>query len=304
MDGGRGTSRERSRRPVGSEAERRGSRRHGPGRALQDALYRAVRWVVGHVRTLTGALGLFLGAGLVVSAAALALFAWIAHAVLGDVTRDVDSAVVGFMRENRAPAWDRLALAGAALGSGVAMWIVLITGTLLLWRSRHHFSVLLLWIALLGGRVLNEELKATFGRDRPSPEGWDLELLGNPLGFPTSSSFPSGHATTALVVYGTIAYLVARLESTRAQRRWTLAGAAALILFIGWSRLYLRVHYLSDVAAGYVAGLAWVTLVAMAIEVVRHFATFRPDLADEEEDIEKGVEPVPLRAAHTGVRVR
>jgi undecaprenyl-diphosphatase len=247
---------------------------------------------VGHVRTLTGALGLFLGVGLAVSAAALALFAWISRAVLGAAAREADAAVVEFMRANQAPVWDGLALAGAALGSGVAMWVVLIIGTVLLWRSRHHYSVLLLWVALLGGRVLNHQLKVTFGRERPSPDGWDLELLGNPIAFPTSFSFPSGHATTALVVYGTIAYLVARLEPTRRQRRWTLGGAATLILFIGWSRIYLGVHYLSDVIAGYLSGLAWVTLVAMAIEVIRHFATFRPDVAEEEKDIEKGAEPV------------
>lgn len=279
-------------------ADRRRRPREGATGAVQDALYAAMRWVEGHVRTLTGALGLFLGIGLALSAAALALFAWIATAVLGGMTQTVDMTVVEFMHSNQFAALDWLALAGAGLGSGVAMWIALGLGTILLWRGRHHFSVLLLWIALVGGRVLNHELKAVFARDRPEPVDWEVEVLGSAIDFPTSFSFPSGHATTALVVYGTLAYLVARLEPTPRQRRWTLLGAAALILLIGWSRMYMGVHYLSDVVAGYLTGFAWITLVALAIEIIRHFATWKPEVAEEEQDIEKGVEPLREALRH------
>lgn len=272
--------------------DRRSAERTGAIAAVQDVIYGAIRWLVGHVRTLIGALGVFLGVALFLSAAALALFAWVAHAMLAGVTTRFDEGVVAFMRDHHAPVWDWLALAGAGLGSGVAVWIALIIGTVLLWRGRHHYSVLLLWVSLLGGRVLNHEMKAAFARDRPDPVDWDVSLFGNPVSFPESFSFPSGHATTALVVFGTIAYLVARLEPTRRQRRWTLASAAALILLIGWSRVYMGVHYPSDVLAGYLSGTVWVALVAMAVEVIRHFATFRPEIAEEERDIEKGVEPV------------
>lgn len=281
-----------------TSADRRSTRRGGLTGIFQDAVYGAVRWLVGHVRTLTGALGLFLGGALALSAAALALFAWIANAMIGGATQAFDQSVVDFMRANQATVWDWFALAGAGLGSGVAMWVVLIIGTVLLWRSRHHFSVLLLWAALLGGRVLNHELKVAFERGRPEPVDWEMEVFGNAIDFPTSYSFPSGHATTALVVYGTIAYLVARLEPTARQRRWTLGGALALILLIGWSRVYMGVHYLSDVVAGYLTGFAWVTLVALSIEVIRHFATWRPEVAEEEADIEKGVEPVREALRH------
>lgn len=278
--------------------ERRGSDRTGPAAAIQDVIYDTIRWLVGHVRTLTGALGAYLGAGLLLAAAALGLFAWIAHAVLGGATARFDEAVVAFLRDHHAPVWDWLALAGAGLGSGVAVWIALIVGTLLLWRGRYHYSVLLLWVSLLGGRVLNHEMKVAFERDRPEPVDWDVSVFGNPVSFPESFSFPSGHATTALVVFGTMAYLVARLEPTPRQRRWTLAVAAALILLIGWSRVYMGVHYPSDVIAGYLSGIVWVSLVALAIEVIRHFATFRPEIAREERDIEKGVEPVREALRH------
>lgn len=283
-------------RPV---AERRTRERGRFLNAIQDALYGSIRWLTGHVRSVWTALGLFLAGGLAISAAALALFAWIAAAMAGGATQRFDQAVVDLMRANAAPVWDWLALAGAGLGSGMAMWVVLIVGTVLLWRGRHHISVLLLWLSLVGGRVLNAELKATFARSRPEPIDWEVDVFGRSIGFPDSFSFPSGHATTAMVVFGTVAYLVARLEPTARQRRWTLAGAAALILLIGWSRVYMGVHYPSDVVAGYLAGLLWATLVVLAIEVVRHFATFQPELAEEEEDVEKGVEPL-REAMHPG----
>lgn len=296
-----GSSRGSGRPSPGAPApgERRTRKRGGLLTSLQDAIFGAVRWLTGHVRSVWTALGLFLGGGLILSAAALAFFSWIASAMAGGATQRFDQSVVELMRRNAAPLWDWLALAGAGLGSGIAMWVVLIIGTVLLWRSRHHFSVLLLWVSFLGGRVLNEELKATFARSRPEPIDWEVEVFGRSVGFPESFSFPSGHATTAMVVFGTVAYLIARLEPTARQRRWTLGGAAALIVLVGWSRVYMGVHYPSDVVAGYLAGFLWATLVVLAIEVVRHFATFRPELAAEEKDVEKGVEPL-REAAHPG----
>lgn len=278
-------------RSVRTGGERR-ARRRGLWNRLADPVYHTIRWLARRFRSLPAALGLFLGLGLAFSAAALALFGWIARRVASGATQRFDQAVVDAVRANAAPIWDWLALAGAALGSGVALWIVLILGTILLWWSRHHWSVLLLWVALLGGRVLNHELKALFARNRPDAVEWDLQVFGRAISFPTSFSFPSGHATTAMVMFGTVAYLVARLESTRRQRRWTLGLAAGLILLIGLSRIYLGVHYPSDVLAGYLSGLAWATLAALGIEVVRHFAVWQPEVAAEEKDVEEGFEPI------------
>jgi undecaprenyl-diphosphatase len=272
--------------------ERRSVRRRGPGGVAGDVLYGVIRWIGSHVRGLHAALGVYLLGSLVAVAVGLGLFVWIAYGVMGGATQRFDQAVVDFVRANAAPVWDWLGLAGAALGSGVAMWVVLILGTLWLWRSRHHYSVLLLWVALLGGRVLNHELKVAFGRPRPEPIDWQFEVFGRAIDFPTTLSFPSGHATTAMVMFGTIAYLVVRLEHTRTQRRWTLAAAALLILLIGLSRIYLGVHYPSDVIAGYLSGLAWATLVALGIEVLRYFRSREPGIADEERDLERGVEPI------------
>lgn len=187
---------------------------------------------------------------------------------------------------------DGLAVAGAVLGSGTAAWVVLGVATLAFLRTRHLLSALLLWGAVLGARFLNAELKALFGRPRPPADGWKLTVLGREVGFPTSDSFPSGHAVTSVVVFGTLAYLIVRLEPTVRLRRATLAAAAGLILLIGLSRVWLGVHYPSDVLAGWLAGLVWATAAAFSIEVVRYFVDREPEAARAERDLERGLRPI------------
>jgi len=113
------------------------------------------------------------------------------------------------------------------------------------WRSFTIWTV-----AIVGGVVLDEVLKLAFRRARPDVAS---EFISS-----HSWSFPSGHAMNSLVTYAMLAYLL-RDYVTSARARIAIAiGAAILIVAIGFSRLYLGVHYLSDVTAGYLAGGAWV----------------------------------------------
>ncbi|HEX2190021.1 MAG TPA: phosphatase PAP2 family protein [Longimicrobiaceae bacterium] len=284
--------------PFAGPERRAGSRRGVLEHPLMDAVYATLRWIRGHVRGFYAAVGLFLVAGLALSAAAIGLFALLATRMAGGATQRFDEAVVRGLQGWKAPWLDALALMGAALGSGAAAWVVIGAGTLYFWRSRHPYSLALLWISLLGGRVLNRLLKEAFGRPRPALVEGDLVLLGYEVGFPTSGSFPSGHALTSVVIYGTLAYLVARLEPTPRMRRWTLAGAAVLVLGIGFSRLYLAVHYPSDVLAGYLAGFVWATTCALGVEAVRYFSDRKPEAREAEADLERGIRP--LREAVEG----
>ena len=272
--------------------EKRLEPRDGAMRPLMDAVYRMIRWIGGHVRGFYAAVGLFLIVGLGLAAAAVALFALLAEGLSGGAALAVDEAVVEWARGRTSRWLDWLAFAGAALGSGVATWIVLGVGSAFLWVTRHHISVLLLWVSLLGGRLLSEELKALFDRPRPRPLNWDLELFGRPVVFPASPSFPSGHAVTSIVVFGTLAYLIIRLEPTVRMRRWTLALTGGIILLIGLSRIYLGVHYPSDVLAGYLAGFVWATFSVFSIEVIRYFRDRAPEVIPEEKDLEKGLQPI------------
>jgi undecaprenyl-diphosphatase len=119
----------------------------------------------------------------------------------------------------------------------------------------------------------------------------DLEVLGMHFSFPESPSFPSGHALTSAAVYGTLAFLVVRAGRTRRMRRATLAGAGLLILGIGLSRLYLGVHYPSDVIAGYLAGFAWATWCVLGVEALRRSGGRRREVREAEEDLERGIAP-------------
>ena len=277
--------------------ERRATRRGG-SRWVLDPLYRELRWIAGHVRDFHAAVGLFLLVGLGLAAGALALFALIAERMAAGATARFDEAVVSWAQGYSSDWLDGFALVGWALGSKAAAWLVLGVGTVVFWRSRHHYSAMLLWAALLGGRILNSELKAFFDRPRPDVARADAELLGVTISFPSSASFPSGHAITSVIIFGTLAYLVVRLEPTVRQRRWTLAVAVFAILLVGISRVYLGVHYPSDVLAGYLAGFLWATFCALAIEAVRFFRSKKPGVAREEKDLEKGIEPI--REAVTG----
>ncbi|HKO87538.1 MAG TPA: phosphatase PAP2 family protein [Burkholderiales bacterium] len=115
----------------------------------------------------------------------------------------------------------------------------------------------LLWawtIALAGSALLNELLKAVFERGRP------------PASTLTDSwSFPSGHAMNSLVAYGMLSYLLLRVAPPD-WRPGIIAAAVAVVLLVGGSRLFLQAHYLSDVLAGYAAGMAWLIMMIAAAQ--------------------------------------
>lgn len=274
------------------EDDHRPRRRGAIVARLLAPFYRLLRWLAGHVRGFFPPLTLLLLLGLALALGAAALFLGIAAAVAGGGLERADRALLDLMAAHRSPWLDALALAGAVLGSSAALWTALAAGTVLLARARHLWSVALLWVSLGGAWLLATALKGAYHRPRPGAGGGPIEALGFTFAYPSSSSFPSGHALTAVVVYGTLAYLVARIESTRRARRATLAGALALVLMICLSRVYLGVHYPSDVAAGFLAGFAWATACALGIEAARILATRRPEVRQEEAGLDQGIDPL------------
>ena len=148
--------------------------------------------------------------------------------------------------------------------------------SMFLWLTKHKYSALLLIIATAGGILLNNLLKVGFGRPRPQVFDWGTTVV--------SWSFPSGHAMSATVVYSTVAYLAARLQRRHRHRVMTLVGAALLIILICISRLYLGVHYPSDVIAGMLIGLAWAAFCMATLEAIQVYARNRaPRLLKHEQ---------------------
>lgn len=118
---------------------------------------------------------------------------------------------------------------------------------------RRAGSKVLLWLVAVGGVIVfNRVLKEYFEVLRP--------VVGHTNLFEESSGFPSGHAMIALVTYGLLAAIASAQMIGRRTKSLVWGAASLLILLIGFSRLYLSVHYVSDVIGGYAAGVAWLAL--------------------------------------------
>jgi undecaprenyl-diphosphatase len=259
--------------------------------ALLHPVYGLLRFIGAHVRDFYAAIGAFLLLGLALLIGAVLGFSALAEEVAeGDVQR-VDDAVLLWMNGHANPTLDAAALEITALGGVVVVWTVILISSVFLWQTKHRWSVFLLAVAVLGGNAINFTLKGLFDRPRPQLFEWRTP-------FAPHSSFPSGHSTTAVVLYITLAYLLARLEPSRAMRRLTLGVAGVLVVLIGASRVYLGVHHPSDVLAGFALGLAWATFCALGIEAIRFFRTKKPEVARQEKGLEKGT--APLQDAVTG----
>jgi undecaprenyl-diphosphatase len=136
-----------------------------------------------------------------------------------------------------------------ALGSFTVLGLISVVVLGFLAFTRRYHSFLLLMVALGGGLFLNWGLKNFFGRERPE--------YVTQLHYVDSHSFPSGHALLATVVYLTIGALASRLVSNRRQKIYILGAAVLLAGLVGISRIYLGVHYPTDVLAGWSVGTLW-----------------------------------------------
>ena len=123
---------------------------------------------------------------------------------------------------------------------------------LYLWRRRQRYWVVALWLSVFGGVVLNNILKLVFHRSRPHFRDAVQTL--------TTYSFPSGHTMIATVFYGALAAFVIAHSKSWPLRIFAVAVALALIMLVGFSRIYLGAHYLSDVLGAMAEGFAWIAL--------------------------------------------
>jgi membrane-associated phospholipid phosphatase len=138
------------------------------------------------------------------------------------------------------------------LGNFVTLLAVTLVAAILLWRRKERIDAAFVVLAFAGAQLLSNGLKLAFQRERP--------FFPDPLATATTYSFPSGHALVSLAVYGAIALVVARRLPSAGRRTLLFGGVAVLVIAIGFSRLYLGVHFLSDVLAGYAAGIAWLSV--------------------------------------------
>ena len=137
-------------------------------------------------------------------------------------------------------------------------------GALVLLRQGQRGLCLGWVLAISGNALLNRAIKDIFERVRP--------VHDNALAFADGWSFPSGHTSGSVVAYGMLAYLVVRLlpERLAAVRLPAVALAAALAFTVGCSRVFIQVHFASDVLAGFASGTAWLAVCIGALELRRY----------------------------------
>jgi undecaprenyl-diphosphatase len=214
-----------------------------------------------------GALGIFLVAGLIVAAIGTAIFVSLASHVRSGSTQDFDDTVIRWMATHRSRGLDAAMVEVTTLGTEIVVIMIVAVAALFLVLTQHKYSAILLLASTIGGIVLDGILKLEFNRPRPA--------IFIPAVHTVTSSFPSGHAMSAAVVYSTVAYLAARLHKRRWARWLVMTAALIMIAAISISRLYLGVHYPSDVVAGVAIGLAWAGFCMATLEAIQKFGIRR-----------------------------
>ncbi|XXT19606.1 phosphatase PAP2 family protein [Sorangium sp. So ce429] len=202
-----------------------------------------------------------LALGLALSMAAL-VFVALAEAVNGDAwIVQVDLALARALHASSSSAGVAALRAFTFLGSGAALTVVAIVVAAVLLRRRHRVLAIGWLIALAGGGLLNYALKALFARQRPT--------FADPLAVAHGWSFPSGHSMGTFITFGMLSYLGLLFVRTLRARLLLVAFALSWTVTMGFSRMYLGVHYLSDVLAGFAAGSVWLAACISGIEVAR-----------------------------------
>lgn len=147
------------------------------------------------------------------------------------------------------------------LGEQEAVFIIGgVVSAIFLYR-RHYVALFAFWLALAGVGISTRYGKTFISRDRPADVAYYVV---------EHFSFPSGHATTAIAMFGLLAYFLYRHYYTHPRRGLLLWGAALLIIIVGFSRIYLGVHYLSDVLAGFLLGALWLLVGISLMEVMTY----------------------------------
>jgi membrane-associated phospholipid phosphatase len=205
------------------------------------------------------AFGLPLLAALLVLAGSLWAFGAIVDETIREGEVRTDERVAEWLHGRATDPFTDVFRVITTFGNFATLLTVTVLAVAFLWWRRRQTDALFVALAFLGAQVLSSGMKLGFRRERP--------FFPDPLATESTFSFPSGHSLVSLAVYGSIALLLAREVRKRAWHVLLLAGTGLLVLAIGFSRLYLGVHFLSDVLAGWAAGAAWLALLYVALEL-------------------------------------
>ncbi|UNL86358.1 phosphatase PAP2 family protein [Priestia koreensis] len=187
-----------------------------------------------------------------ISLLSIIAFGSIAYFVRRDDIVAFDRPIISFVQGLENPALTPIMKFFTWLGSTTTVIVLSLLIIILFYTVlRHRFELILFVWVMAGSTILNQVLKALFHRERPT-----FHRLIEELGY----SFPSGHSMGALSLYGVVSFLLWRHISTKFGRGLLVAFSTIFILAIGISRIYLGVHYPSDVLAAYFASAFWLII--------------------------------------------
>ncbi|MDQ0414770.1 phosphatase PAP2 family protein [Mesobacillus stamsii] len=189
---------------------------------------------------------------LVIGFISLIGFSFIAVLISVGKVAEFDQALISFIRGFETPALTSIMKLFTFIGSFPVVLVIFLIVSFIFYRVlKSRTEIFLVAAVIVGTQVINLLLKLLFHRARP-----DIHLLIDVGGY----SFPSGHAMSAFAVYGILTFVFWRHIPKSIGRISLIIGSSMFILFIGMSRIYLGVHYPSDIIGGYFASAAWLTV--------------------------------------------
>jgi len=215
-------------------------------------------------------------------AGALWAFIEIAHEVVEGETRKIDKAILLSLRtpgdasDPLGPWWvEEIGRDFTALGGvGILTFITIASIVFVMFRRKYR-TALFIAIAISSGIALSMMLKAGFDRPRPGlvPHGSLID----------TASFPSGHSMMSALVYLTLGALLARMQPSKRLQAYLFLLAILVTTAVGVSRVYLGVHWPTDVLAGWAAGTTWAMVCWMIAALLQRYRQLEPSQDDEEE---------------------
>lgn len=194
----------------------------------------------------------------------IALFIWgfveISSGLNGSEIRGFDNRIISFVQGKISDRLTSVMLVITFFGSVKGVAIITIIVILILFFSRHRLLCLFLAVTIgIGAGVFNRILKLYFKRERP-----DIHPIIQENGF----SFPSGHSMGSMILYGSLAFILVKLAKHNWSKGIGILVGIIIIFVVGVSRIYLGVHYPSDVVGGYIAGAFWLLICITIFEII------------------------------------
>lgn len=249
------------------------------------SLLAAIRWR----RTAPGVAELLLTSAMLLGVLAAVILGLADGAVERNGLASIDPVIWEWAVTHRTPALTAVAVAVTEVGSTLSMGIIAVGAVIVLWFRGRRADAALVAVVSAGAGLLVLVGKATVGRERPPAE---FRLVTE-----TNESFPSGHALASAAIIGVLLVVFVPMIRSTAWRAAAIGGGVGFVLAIGWSRIYLGVHWATDVVAGWLTGVAWLLLCVTVREVWRVTVGAVPGTLDEwrrtQEATAKPGEPPP-----------